>query len=90
MTKQEAVEKLKIHKEWNLNQSTSEAVEMAIKALEQQIPRSVYFDDTTYMCSSCNTQPYEDYAINKKPMYCCVCGQKLDWKNIRVLADEEE
>lgn len=31
-------------------------------------------------CPNCNTQPYDDYADDKKPMYCDICGQKLDWE----------
>lgn len=49
--------------------------ELAIKALEKQIPKKPKTDDryVMYICPRCN----EFIKINKN--YCMNCGQKLDW-----------
>ena len=54
---------------------TYEAVDMAIQALEKQIPKKPKTDDryVMYICPRCN----EFIKINKN--YCMNCGQKLDW-----------
>ena len=56
---------------------TYEAVDMAIKALEMQIPKKPKTDDryVMYICPRCN----EFIKINKN--YCMNCGQKLDWSD---------
>ena len=80
MTKSEAI------KEIRFNMSTIglsneaakrvvEARDMAIQALEKQIPKKPKTDDryVMYICPRCN----EFIKINKN--YCMNCGQKLDW-----------
>ena len=80
MTKSEAI------KEIRFNMSTIglsneaakrvvEARDIAIKALEKQIPKKPKTDDryVMYICPRCN----EFIKINKN--YCMNCGQKLDW-----------
>ena len=56
---------------------TYEAVDIAIKALEKQIPKKPKTDDryVMYICPRCN----EFIKINKN--YCMNCGQKLDWSD---------
>ena len=58
------------------------ALEMAIKALEKQIPKKPFFvtvhNDTTYHCSNCkNFIGFYDTRIYE---YCHNCGQKLYWQ----------
>ena len=66
--------------------ATREACNMAIKALERQIPKKPsevkeYEDESYYrldfLCPNCNTavigQPY-------RPKHCKHCGQELDWR----------
>ena len=80
MTKSEAI------KEIRFNMSTIglsneaakrvvEARDMAIQAIEKQIPKKPKTDDryVMYICPRCN----EFIKINKN--YCMNCGQKLDW-----------
>ena len=51
------------------------ALEMAIKALEKQIPKKPKTDDryVMYICPWCN-----DF-VKVSHNYCQNCGQKLDW-----------
>ncbi len=49
------------------------ALEMAIFALEKQIPSK--FDKV--FCPRCNTY----LELYEGESYCCHCGQKLDWRN---------
>ena len=52
------------------------AEQMAIKALEKQIPKTVVFDGNEWTCPHCNT-PVLDVNIR----WCDICGQKLDWSD---------
>ena len=54
-----------------------EARDMAIQAIEKQIPKKPKTDDryVMYICPRCN----EFIKINKN--YCMNCGQKLDWSD---------
>ena len=59
--------------------------EMAIQALEKQIPKKpINYDKHYYKCPCCN----EDLEIDddmlfiydeEPPKFCIKCGQKLDW-----------
>lgn len=57
------------------------AYEIAIKALEKQIPKKPYDVDTeckTFDCPACLSKLYADEDV-RDCIYCCVCGQALDW-----------
>ena len=61
-----------------------EAMELAIKALEKQIPKKVIFvhplqenDGGDYMCPSCKTGTVLN-AYGHISDYCPYCGQKLE------------
>lgn len=57
------------------------AYNMAIKALEKQIPKKPYDVDTeckTFDCPACLSKLYADEDV-RDCIYCCVCGQALDW-----------
>lgn len=57
------------------------AYDMAIKALEKQIPKKPYDVDTerkTFDCPACLSKLYADEDV-RDCTYCCVCGQALDW-----------
>ena len=62
-----------------------EAFQMAIQALEKQIPTRPYkkrsYEGIYYMCESCGAYIIADYCVIK-PKYCNVCGQKLDWSDV--------
>ena len=67
----------------------NEALDMAIKALEKQIPKKPIFDFNSSDTSSkfhctCGTSinVYHDIGTmdnNDAPNYCYNCGQKLNW-----------
>ena len=56
----------------------AEALGMAIKALEKQIPKKPDFteDKEFALCPCCNGK-----GLFNKQKYCDNCGQKLDWSD---------
>jgi len=48
-------------------------LELAIKALEKQIPRKMTKDNMWMICPNCGTS----YYIFEVEKYCDICGQKL-------------
>lgn len=94
MTESEAIEKLKNMRlfmqiedkknDCKFTEGDYKANEMAIQALEKQIPKKPKTNrvdlETTYCkCLSCNitTVLYRNCIMN----YCKECGQKLDWSD---------
>ena len=87
MTESEAVEKLKNmrlfmkiedeHNDCKFTEDDYNANEMAIQALEKQIPKKPNTDDryVMYICPCCN-----DF-VKVSHNYCQNCGQKLDWSD---------
>lgn len=58
------------------------AYDMAIKALEKQIPKKPYDVDTerkTFDCPECLSKLYADEDV-RDCGYCCICGQKIFWE----------
>lgn len=58
-----------------------EAVELAIAALEKQIPKkpiNADYDYELFDCPSCGTKIYADNSIEDF-RYCLTCGQAIDW-----------
>lgn len=86
MKENEAIEKLKNMRlfmqiedksnDCKFTEDDYRANEMAIKALEKQIPRKPDFteDKEFALCPCCNGKGLFD-----KQKYCDNCGQKLDW-----------
>lgn len=86
MTVQEAIKLINIQKPVvgckEYKKPLMHAYEMAIEALEKQIPKKVIFEDDgeVLLCPNCNidlmgslTDPDHD------PYYCFECGQALKW-----------
>lgn len=83
MTAQEAIKRLQYERparEYHSN--LNEVFDMAIEALEKQMPKKVIFEDDgdSLLCPNCGlelmgsiTEPDHD------PYYCFECGQALDW-----------
>lgn len=80
----EAIECLKINKPTIGYMMLQEAVDMAIQALEKQIPKKVQlrhihkfdgFDDGE--CPTCGLNVSRDF--DGTDVFCPDCGQKLDW-----------
>ena len=59
-------------------QKRAEALDVAIQALEKQIPKKPDFteDKEFVLCPCCNGNGLAD-----KQEYCDNCGQKLDWSD---------
>ena len=57
-----------------------EALKVAVKALEKQIPKKTYqawgLGGLSHYCPICNNKVHTVINYN----YCFECGQKLDWK----------
>ena len=59
-----------------------EAFEIAIQALEKQIPKKPHknFEKFSGVWCSCGKYLGKGYFVDK-PSYCTDCGQKLDWSD---------
>ena len=58
------------------------ALEMAIKALEKQIPKKPIENDTYgeyYKCPICNKYIVDNFGCGYK--FCRECGQAIDWSD---------
>lgn len=58
-----------------------EACDMAIEALEKQIPENPKMREV-WECPICESEciEYDNYGIDsEKKMFCPDCGQKIDW-----------
>lgn len=91
MINQEAIETIKIaiaEVEWNYPMDYSIAFDMAITALEKQIPKKPEeYEDKYYACSVCGNvllHKWEKYPTklmskNNGLPYCLSCGKAIDW-----------
>ena len=74
MTESEAIELLT--SQLTFNELNREAKQMAINALEKQIPKKTIYDNyhrAGYRCPNCNNTNPWGYE------HCRYCGQNLDW-----------
>ena len=56
--------------------------QIAIKALEKQIPKKVLNERNIYICPSCGANVETDCGddmLDYRLNFCDNCGQKLDW-----------
>lgn len=82
MNSLEAIRRIKEHNEIHSKKERQAvlitiALDMAIEALERQIPAEIGFDTYgcyIYSCPVCNN------PINKRHKYCSECGKALTWK----------
>ena len=89
MTESEAIKELhKIRPRGGIiPQKRAETLDMAIQALEKQIPKNPYHisqvddnDNANVECPACHATT--DYAVNAiKRGHCWKCGQLLDWSD---------
>lgn len=82
MTRIEAIELLKDHEYWTDFSWMDEVAEMAIEALEKQIPKkpNEYYDGYAdgnpvieFECPNCGAELDADFDHH------CRCGQAIDW-----------
>lgn len=87
--KAEAIECLKSNKPTSGYVMLQESIDMAIKALEKQIPKKPTYDGDGYapdgtfvwdewICPCCGTRYEVDYDEHD---FCPNCGQKIDWSD---------
>lgn len=85
----EAIECLKSNKPTSGYVMLQESIDMAIKALEKQIPKKPTYDGDGYapdgtfvwdewICPCCGTRYEVDYDEHD---FCQNCGQKIDWSD---------
>ena len=55
------------------------AMELAVEALEKQIPKKVRITTSTKRCSVCGRQLSGIGNIHPEKNYCQRCGQAIDW-----------
>ena len=61
-----------------------EAVDVAIEALEKQIPKKPLHMHKNYYCPVCKEDGWmlwDDAIPNDMDKYCGKCGQAIDWSN---------
>lgn len=79
---QRAIEKLNKHKKWGFVDDTADAMELAIEALQKQIPGKPTIkqlgDDIEVTCPVCG-HCHIFMAAKKGDNYCSNCGKKFDW-----------
>lgn len=92
MTESEAIKELhKIRPRGGIiPQKRAEALDVAIQALEKQIPKKPRKTDSyrgvlkrvyAYVCPTCGNACLEKYMNERQnTMFCWNCGQKLDWR----------
>ena len=59
------------------------AVEIAVEAMEKQIPKKVRITTSTKRCSVCGRQLSGIGNIHPERNYCQRCGQAIDWDERR-------
>lgn len=55
------------------------AVEIAVEAMEKQIPKKVRITTSTKRCATCGRQLSGIGNIHPRRNYCQGCGQAIDW-----------
>ena len=84
MTYREAIKQLNSIAVYHFDKYTADAINMAINALEKQIPKKPiikkaedYFGNVKHtLCPNCQ----ETEFVFTQPCFCHHCGQALDWK----------
>ena len=88
MTEQEAIDILNRFHCMHIDVARMQAIDMAIKALEKQIPyKPEEYEDRYYACKCGNIllhkwlkYPTELMPKSEGLPHCMACGQKLDWE----------
>ena len=86
MTYEEAIKHIKaLQKRYTKehNGRMCEKVNLALKALEKQIPKKPLHMHKNYYCPVCKEDGWllwDDAIPNDMDKYCGICGQAIDWK----------
>lgn len=91
MTEIEAIEVIEKNRPTSGYTMLNEALDIAINALEKQIPKKPKKSQSklrylgTYMCPSCGG----DFSGTGVASYCYHCGQRFKWNDAEDWSDEE-
>ena len=83
MTPKEAIKQLNSVAIYHFDKCTANAIDMAIEALEKQIPKKPLHMHKNYYCPICKEDGWmlwDDAIPNDMDNYCGICGQAIDWK----------
>ena len=84
MTNKEAIGIIKMAKariKWDHPMEYVVGFDMAISALEKQIPKKVRITTSTKRCSVCGRQLSGIGNIHPERNYCQSCGQAIEWED---------
>ena len=87
MTNQEAINKLHVMKnliEWDMPLDYQEVIDLAVEALEKQIPKKPTGEHYAHMrCPSCNHRIPSGMGSSsrRRDNWCNYCGQKILWED---------
>ena len=82
MTPKEAIKQLNSVAIY-LDKCTANAIDMAIEALEKQVPKKPLHMYKNYYCPICKEDGWmlwDDAIPNDMDKYCGKCGQAIDWE----------
>lgn len=79
MKHEEAIKQLSNVTIYHQGKCTREALDMAIEALEKQIPKKPRETRCALMCSNCGHKITEKGCKKLGRLYCKKCGQAIDW-----------
>lgn len=79
MTYEEAIKQLSNVTIYHQGKCTREALDMAIEALEKQIPKKPRETRCALMCANCGHKITEKGCKKLGRLYCKKCGQAIDW-----------
>ena len=83
MTYEEAIKQLNSIAIYHFDKYTTYAIDLAIEALEKQIPKKPLHMHKNYYCPICKEDGWmlwDDAIPNDMDKYCGICGQALDWE----------
>jgi formate dehydrogenase maturation protein FdhE len=87
MNPKEAIKRIQDHNERHSKEPfaihITEALNMAIKALNKQIPKKPYANDDGWLCCPNCGETFAMFDKLGRRLLCCgCCGQKLDWSEV--------
>lgn len=84
MTAAEAIKQLTNVVIYYQGKCTREALDMAIEALEKQMPKKPLHEHKNYYCPVCREDGWmlwDDAIPNDTDSFCGKCGQAIDWSD---------